>query len=469
MTQILASGKSGSEKYDIFNKATGEGDIEKTFTRLDARSLAEDFQFFYNVAQGYCQSGDEGKETAKNPALSVINASNLSSFSHKYTQALNTLISFANFLDVDSATTANSIVLKTIKITNEISPDGANHSQENPLPFAFKDNLTFRFKAKYTNTGAVQIQINNLTGLTGAVSLLKESGEQLVAGDIIENRYYTIIANSVVVGEVTTNRFLLKNEVRQASSVSFGLTYLNQPITIANNTTDANNDIDFTAGNFQFDDNSGEAFASAMTKRLDASWTAGNNQGGLDTGTKQASTWYHCYAIYNPTTQASDFLFSTSATSPTLPTGFTKYKLIGAFSTNSSSIIKLFTHFVTKNFNYFEYKTPILDYAQVVGNGLLSIPLTIPNIPCFADISAQSTDGVGQTQYSFTITSPIITTLIDSANTPQGGHAFYGGQWDSRGQLQKIIYTSNSIISFHSKYTIGSSSTVRISTFGFYI
>lgn len=115
------------------------------------------------------------------------------------------------------------------------------------------------------------------------------------------------------------------------------------PITIANNATDANNDIDFSAGVFQFSDGSGRAIATAMTKRLDANWAAGTNQGGLDTGSKTAVTWYHCYAIYNPTTQASDFLFSTGATAPTaLPSGFTKYKWVGAVLNNSGNNINPF-------------------------------------------------------------------------------------------------------------------------------
>ena len=459
MTQILASGKSGSDKYDIFNKSTGEGDIEKVFTRLDARSLAEDLQFFYNVTQGYCQSGDEGKETAKNPALSVINASNLSSFSHKYTQALNTLIGFANFLDTDSATTANSIVLKAIKITNEISPDGTNHSQENPLPFAFKDNLTFRFKAKYTNTGAVQIQINNLNGLTGAISLLKESGEQLSAGDIMENKYYTIIANSVVVGGVTTNRFLLKNEVRQASSASLGLTYLNQPITIANNTTDANNDIDFTAGNFQFDDKSGEAFASAMTKRLDASWTAGNNQGGLDTGTKQASTWYHCYAIYNPTTQASDFLFSASATSPTLPTGFTKYKYLGSVLTNVSGNIIAFR----QTGNYFEWKDAFLDQTGALA-GTKIHPISVPPVIVLANISMTGSSGSGETHADVGIFGNNATPN----STVDFIVAFLSGQWEGPGSATKLVLSTNQTIKSKTSYSAGSGSVYKLSTFGYF-
>jgi len=128
-----------------------------------------------------------------------------------------------------------------------------------------------------------------------------------------------------------------------ATTVLKGKSLLPSQITIANNVTDANNDIDFSAGVFNFSDGSGQAVASALTKRLDASWVAGTNQGGLDTGAEANSTWYHCYAIYNPTTLVSDFLFSTGATIPTsLPSGYTKYKWVGAFYNNSSGNISPF-------------------------------------------------------------------------------------------------------------------------------
>ena len=128
-----------------------------------------------------------------------------------------------------------------------------------------------------------------------------------------------------------------------ATNTTQGVAYLNNSITISNNATDANNDIDFTAGNFQFTDGSGQAVISALTKRLDASWTAGTNQGGLDAGSKANSTWYHCYAIYNPTSGVSDAIFSANATTPTLPSGYTKYYLIESIKTDESGNILAFS------------------------------------------------------------------------------------------------------------------------------
>ena len=49
---------------------------------------------------------------------------------------------------------------------------------------------------------------------------------------------------------------------------------------------------------------------------------------GLDTGSEATSTWYHIWVIYNGTTTAS--LLSVSATSPTMPSGYTYKKYVGA-------------------------------------------------------------------------------------------------------------------------------------------
>jgi hypothetical protein len=58
---------------------------------------------------------------------------------------------------------------------------------------------------------------------------------------------------------------------------------------------------------------------------------------GLDAGAVAASTWYHAYVIYNPTTSATAGLFSLSATSPTLPTGYTYSARVGSVRTQAAS------------------------------------------------------------------------------------------------------------------------------------
>jgi len=168
-----------------------------------------------------------------------------------------------------------------------------------------------------------------------------------------------------------------------ATTTNQGVVYLNNPITIANNATDANNDIDFSAGNFQFNDGSGQALATAITKRLDATWSAGTGNGGLFNGTavpKAVNSTYHCYKIYNPTTGAEDsgFLLGISGTAPNptsvLPSGYTKFKRVGSILTDGSGNIRAFTQFG----NYFKYATGISDLNGSFVAGSTTPPVSTP-------------------------------------------------------------------------------------------
>jgi hypothetical protein len=57
---------------------------------------------------------------------------------------------------------------------------------------------------------------------------------------------------------------------------------------------------------------------------------------GLDTGVEANDAWYYIWLIYNPSTQTTAGLFSTSTSSPTLPSGYTKKRLVGAVRNDSS-------------------------------------------------------------------------------------------------------------------------------------
>lgn len=367
MTDILASGVSAVTKYD--NRTEN---AEKVLPRLDMRLLAVNLQYLLETTRGYSFSGNEGYSQAQN-TLSTITASNYLDYQKSLLQTISTLVSHRNYLDVDPASTANAITLIKSKITTENAPNGQNYARENELPFKFKNNLTFTFKAKDTNTGPVSLSIPALEGFTGSIPLVNQDLTSLSQNDIIQNYIYEITADA------TNSRFILTPHLRKATNLIQGVSFINKPITISNNTTDANNDIDFTAGNFVFSDGSGQAVVSALTKRLDASWTAGNNQGGLDTGTKANSTWYHCYAIYNPTTQVSDFIFSVNATSPTLPSGYTKYNRIlgGSIFVNSSgNIMQCFWY----SNGFCLYSSAILDAYNQNDSGAGNLSISVPPV-----------------------------------------------------------------------------------------
>lgn len=117
-------------------------------------------------------------------------------------------------------------------------------------------------------------------------------------------------------------------------------------LTLANNGTDATNDIDIAAGVATVYDGTVwhvAPLASALTKQLDAVWAVGNNAGGLDTGTKAVSTWYHVWLIQRSDTAVVDVLFSTSATAPTMPASYDRKRRIGAILTDGSGVIRPFS------------------------------------------------------------------------------------------------------------------------------
>lgn len=82
---------------------------------------------------------------------------------------------------------------------------------------------------------------------------------------------------------------------------------------------------------------------SAITSKVFANtWAAGSGSNGLDTGTVANSTWYHVWAIRKDSDATGDILFSTSATAPTMPAGYTYKRRIGAFFSTSGGNVTQF-------------------------------------------------------------------------------------------------------------------------------
>ena len=195
----------------------------------------------------------------------------------------------------------------------------------------YYNGMVIRFRAGNACSGASTVNVNN----AGSKSLVKSDGSKaLTTGDIPANTEVEFVYNG-------TN-FVQSIGKVPATTTTQGVAFLSNPITIANNATDANNDIDFSAGNAPLDDGSGQVLlASTLVKRLDASWVAGTNQGGLFSGTKAINTWYYLFAIVNITTGATDAGFDSSSTGANIPAGY-KGSYRGAILTDGSGNIRPF-------------------------------------------------------------------------------------------------------------------------------
>jgi hypothetical protein len=225
-------------------------------------------------------------------------------------KAISMLVANSNLYTTSG--TANTIILTT-KTINSANTDAIQMSN---LHFD-QDGVKYEFVANFTNTGATTVAI---TGFLTAQNVVDINGAALIAGSIINGRRYTLIRDKI------NNRFIKEQ--------SF---LLPKPIILSYvNTTTLN----YTSGTFDADDYSARYSVTAGTINL-----ATNGLNGLDTGSVPADGWFYTYAIYNPTTGASGLIASLSATTPTLPSGFTKKQRIrNGFIRIVTSVIFGFDH-----------------------------------------------------------------------------------------------------------------------------
>jgi hypothetical protein len=220
--------------------------------------------------------------------------------------------------------------------------------------------------------------------LLALLAITDKTISQLEASPALTDSMLAPVENSTGTFAASMSKFKDYFLSQKATKSVLGVSYLNNPITIANNATTPNTDIDFSGGKFDFSDGSGQAIASALTKRLQSSgsWSAGAGGNLLTTGARANSSTYHLYAIYNPTTLVVDYmaLLGVAGTAPdptsALPSGYTKFKRIASILTDGSGNIRTgrYTFFIG---GYeFEYNSQVLDANPVVLT-TTKVPLTI--------------------------------------------------------------------------------------------
>lgn len=154
------------------------------------------------------------------------------------------------------------------------------------------------------------------------------------------------------------------------SAAATGLTYASPfkgtitGLTYANNVADATNDIDIAAGGCMDATGAYWITLAALTKRLDAAWAVGTAAGGLDTGSIGNSDYY-IWAIARSDTGVTDVIYSLSAASPTMPTGYDFKRLIGWFKRVSAAIVAFKTWETAGGGLALRWTTPTLDVNLV--------------------------------------------------------------------------------------------------------
>lgn len=145
-------------------------------------------------------------------------------------------------------------------------------------------------------------------------------------------------------------------------------------LVLSNNALDSPNDIDINSGQCASDDAVPVllSLGSPITKQLDASWTVGSGNGGLDTGTPTDGT-YHVWLIRRPDTGNVDALMSLSGVSPSMPTNYTQKRRIGSILRRSGKILGF-----TQTGNLFSLVNPVTERQSVSAQAATLIALTVP-------------------------------------------------------------------------------------------
>jgi hypothetical protein len=207
------------------------------------------------------------------------------------------------------------------------------------------------------------------------------------------------------------------------------------------------------------------ALTSALSKTT-SSWAVGSGNGGLDTGAIANNTTYHFYAIRRPDTGVTDVVFSTSASSPTLPTNYTQYRYLFPWRTNGSAQWVLMVY--SANDDSFLLDTPVLD-INTNNPGTSAVSATLASLPTGikvkAIINAMGTDSSGGIQLYVSsldqsdqapsaTAAPLSTSISTTASTSSS--------------VSKVEVRTNT--SAQVRYRVQSSAgttNVRIATLGF--
>lgn len=225
-----------------------------------------------------------------------------------------------------------------------------------------------------------------------------------------------------------------------------------------NNTATPNSKVDVTADEVIVKNTSGNAVVlSTVSLTVDIAASGAN---GLDTGAEASSTWYYVWVIWNGSTTAG--LLSTSATAPTMPSGYTHKALVGAVRNNGSSNFVAFNQHDRQV--WMEEQVVLANKAAAVndtwevlaGADLTAFRAAIPPVArsCSGIIGAGNTTDncdahLGSVKEDGTLASTILGVQIFSlqnkatavggfggcttfSNLPVRGGASYNLQWKSR-------------------------------------
>ena len=226
------------------------------------------------------------------------------------------------------------------------------------LSYIAGSDLFVKIGAGNTNTTSSTINVNAL----GVKNILNEDGSNTEANALLTGKVYHLIYDGTqfeiigknntaptVAGSDSSTKLATTGQVQAAFAIAFAYSGLpastagrlvlpNDYISGFTLTTASTTTYDIAAGQAIDSTNTVNIIGSALTAKSQSAWAAGSSAGGkLSAAAMANNTWYYWYAIWKTADGTVDYGFDVSSTTPTLPSGYSKFRYLGGRKTQSAS------------------------------------------------------------------------------------------------------------------------------------
>ncbi len=245
--------------------------------------------------------------------------------------------------NTDAATVSDVQIGRHIYLTGIGGTGDAVTATADPTLTKYTEGQQVRLKAVADNTGAVTLDIDGV----GVANVKTPTGGDIPAGGWFTGRMITLVYD----GSTFIDDLAVTAELSNRGHIQ-GL--------VPSNAADADHDITFSAGQLTaLDADSNWSITTALTKRGDAAFAEGNNEGGLGNGvTLPADGIVYFYAITKSAGGTADIYIDTSNTGANVPSGWVVERRIWKTRTNSANNFHQITAYETAGGGlYVEYKS----------------------------------------------------------------------------------------------------------------
>ncbi|NTE44139.1 hypothetical protein [Agrobacterium pusense] len=230
--------------------------------------------------------------------------------------------------------------------------------------------------------------------------------------------------------------------------------YISPGFNLANNVTDATNDIDFPAGVVASEvPNPILMTHSAGTAQLDVAYGTGN--GGRFDGAISDGTW-HCFVISDGTTTSRGFSKSLDPTTqPNYPSGFSHYRRVASWIRVSGSLIAM-----TQNGDDFEFASSNTERSSTAAQASTLLTIRAPAgiiVEPWITVLMQMNNVSGniQTQLASAGNTVSSVAIVAVANDTKNFKATSGFRTNTNSQIQFAVVSFSGSLNINSLATLG--------------